>query len=74
MATSATFRCLASGNTVTFTSAYDIDCLRKQIGDYEEVFPEGQDTAPPADDTVKQHKNKNVQRPYKGHKDSATSL
>ncbi len=71
MTTSATFRCIVSGNTVTFNGAYDIDQMRKQLLDYEEVVTSK--SAPLADDSVKQF-SKVKQSPYKGHKDNAASL
>lgn len=33
----AIFRDIHSGNTVEFTNAYDVECMRKQIEDYVEV-------------------------------------
>ena len=69
----ATFKCLVSGNTVTFDGAYDIKQMRDQILDYVEVIDE--DAPPEFDDpSVKVHGNKAKQRPYKGHKDNAASL
>lgn len=67
----ATFRCIRSGNTVTFENQYDIDQMRRQTMDYVEVKDEEAEVASP-DPEVKQH-NKERKRAYKGHPDSVAA-
>lgn len=65
----ATFRCIRSGNTVSFENQYDIDQMRRQVMDYVEVKDGDEEVA--IDPSVKQHA-KAKQRAYKGHPDSAS--
>lgn len=67
----ATFRCIRSGNTVSFDNTYDIEQMRRQTMDYVEVKDDDTEVAAP-DPTVKQH-NKAKQRAYKGHSDSVVA-
>lgn len=66
----ATFKCLRSGNTVTFTNAYDIEQMRRQIMDYEEVKSEG---TVPDESSEKIKAAKEKQRAYKGHPDNVAA-
>jgi len=56
----ATFRCLQSGNTVTFTYQHDIDSMRGHAG-YVRV----EDEKPPVEPTVKPEPVKKIGRPKK---------
>jgi len=56
----ATFRCLQSGNTVTFTYQHDIDSMRGHSG-YVRV----EDKKPPVEPTVKSEPVKKIGRPKK---------
>jgi predicted kinase len=68
----ATFRCIRSGNTVSFDNQYDIEQMRRQTIDYVEVKDEEATEVATPDPTVKQH-NKAKQRAYKGHPDSVVA-
>ncbi len=37
----ALFKCISSGNIITFDTAYDIEQMRRQIHDYVEVDANG---------------------------------
>lgn len=64
----ATFKCLRSGNTVSFSNAYDIEQMRKQNMDYEEV--NDADGSPPDESSEKIKAAKAKQRGYRGHPDN----
>jgi hypothetical protein len=56
----ATFRCLQSGNTVTFTYQHDIDSMRGHAG-YVRV----EDEKPPVETTAQPEPVKKIGRPKK---------
>jgi hypothetical protein len=56
----ATFRCLQSGNTVTFTYQHDIDSMRGHAG-YVRV----EDEKPPVEATAQPEPVKKIGRPKK---------
>lgn len=68
----ATFKCIRSGNTVTFENAYDIEQMRRQTLDYVEVIDGVANEAPePSAEKTKTYKAK--QRPYNGHPDKVAA-
>jgi hypothetical protein len=68
----ATFKCIRSGNTVSFENAYDIEQMRRQTLDYIEVKEDGSSEAPEA--TAEKTKPfKARQRAYKGHPDKVAA-